>query len=462
MKKITILLVNVFLITFTYCQSNVRVINTIYPNESNSNDLKFLDTILKDKSMILLGEDTHFDGSTMLAKLRIIEYLHDHLGFEILLDERNIYEAYRAVSDVEMGKDSMVGAFCFLTEAYASRIAEHDYFLAKYMDSCRKVNKQLQYYGFDIVKSSPFFLAFPSEVLEIIQKYSSKEKEEFFLNCWKSFFDIGNIKIYGPSKRKVKAKKYDIPGKEKVCLELVAMIEDILKGKGSALTPQETKKLMFISRSLLSDLCFMKQLESGGFSIKSESKYSSLQIREKGLSDNLIWFIENYCKNKKIIISASSFHIGRKLNTINPLPDEISRSTQTMTDVLWSRYPDKIYSIAFIDYQGLRGAGMDLNNLEIWETINTKPSNTMEYLLHNRKSPYLFYDISKRLSPEGDMPLGSFTMYPTFEKPYNTQWADIYDGLFYIDTMRPFLVKYLANRDNLKEPYKLDDEWLKK
>src|SRR5213075_675009 len=192
MKTLIIYLL-LFVSVVSFGQHAVKIINNINPSDKNYSDLQFLDSLLMNKSIVLLGEDSHYDGSTSLAKVRLIKYLHEKLGFNILIDEVNIYEAYRAMADVKQNKDSLTGAMAVLTEIFPFQIAEHNYSLAKYIDSTIKQKNELNYYGFDIVPSSPYSLAFPSEVMEVIERYSNGNEQQELTKCWKDFFDIGKI-----------------------------------------------------------------------------------------------------------------------------------------------------------------------------------------------------------------------------------------------------------------------------
>ena len=49
--------------------------------EVNEVDFSFLDELLEDKRIVLLGEQLHDDGTTFEVKSMIIKYLHDKLGF---------------------------------------------------------------------------------------------------------------------------------------------------------------------------------------------------------------------------------------------------------------------------------------------------------------------------------------------------------------------------------------------
>ena len=62
----------------------IKSISMIYPDNS---DLKVLDSVLQENRILMLGENIHYDGATMQAKSRLIKYLHENMGYNVVLYE---------------------------------------------------------------------------------------------------------------------------------------------------------------------------------------------------------------------------------------------------------------------------------------------------------------------------------------------------------------------------------------
>lgn len=74
---------------------NIHILNL--PDSSindDYSDLEFLVQELAGKNIVVLGEALHYDGSTFRIKTRIIKFLHEKLGFNILLFEGGIYDMH--------------------------------------------------------------------------------------------------------------------------------------------------------------------------------------------------------------------------------------------------------------------------------------------------------------------------------------------------------------------------------
>ena len=85
------------LILFTII-SNAQDIKTfeLLPPESKEHiDLHFLKEELQGKDVVMLGEYTHMYGNIFEMKARIIEYLHEELGFNTIAMESPIYDIWK-------------------------------------------------------------------------------------------------------------------------------------------------------------------------------------------------------------------------------------------------------------------------------------------------------------------------------------------------------------------------------
>ena len=89
----------------------VRTINSINPTDTSFDDLSFLKERLKNADIVMLGEQNHFDGATFLAKARLIKYLHQELGFDVLVYEAGLYDMDRVWQDIRNKSSRSVSDF---------------------------------------------------------------------------------------------------------------------------------------------------------------------------------------------------------------------------------------------------------------------------------------------------------------------------------------------------------------
>jgi erythromycin esterase len=59
-------------------------------------DLQFFKTVLKDRRIVQLGESGHGVAEFNHAKVRLIKFLHQQMGFDVMAFESGLYECYNA------------------------------------------------------------------------------------------------------------------------------------------------------------------------------------------------------------------------------------------------------------------------------------------------------------------------------------------------------------------------------
>lgn len=71
----------------SYVKANTHKILTDNPDNDNFDDLEQFGAAIGDKRIVLLGEQSHGDAAAFLAKSRLIKYLHEKKGFNVLAFE---------------------------------------------------------------------------------------------------------------------------------------------------------------------------------------------------------------------------------------------------------------------------------------------------------------------------------------------------------------------------------------
>lgn len=79
-----------------YVQDHAQALSTIEPSATSEADLAFLEPILADRRIVGLGESSHGVAEYSRVKTRLVKYLHEKLGYDVLAFETSIVGAYLA------------------------------------------------------------------------------------------------------------------------------------------------------------------------------------------------------------------------------------------------------------------------------------------------------------------------------------------------------------------------------
>lgn len=75
----------------TYVKENINSVRTIQPDSTNYDDLEDIGKAIADSKIVMMGEQDHGDAPTFLAKTRLIKYLHEKKGFNVIAFESDFF-----------------------------------------------------------------------------------------------------------------------------------------------------------------------------------------------------------------------------------------------------------------------------------------------------------------------------------------------------------------------------------
>ncbi|MDP2955856.1 MAG: hypothetical protein Q8N53_05500, partial [Longimicrobiales bacterium] len=78
---------------------------SVDPANRDFSDLQDLRDVIGDSRVVMLGEQSHGDGTVFLAKTRLIEFLHQEMGFDVLAFESGLFDMRKAWEAMAEGRD---------------------------------------------------------------------------------------------------------------------------------------------------------------------------------------------------------------------------------------------------------------------------------------------------------------------------------------------------------------------
>lgn len=400
---------------------DVFEIREVNANNDLVSDLRFLDTLLDQKRIIFIGEADHGDGTAKFAKARLIKYLNEKLGFDVLIFERSFYELNK------------------MTQFLKSKV--HDpYYLLK------------EGFAYQELISPATESMFPSLIKLSKHRDFAIEGVDIMHNSWYSIFFEDDLLQYGLSKKLVQKYARDLR-----FLSLVSTCEscglEALEGSSFSfdefnsnsdlianeiIANSNIKKLdsEFVLKVMESNLGLSKWVYSR-LNVKNPNSIESLssrwELRDEIMSKNLTWLISKRYDTRKIIVSTSTYHISTGISQI-----------PTMADLLPDSIRAKSYFLPIVSYSGRHGYKLG-ESTDVIETYK-RDSSSVEFLLHSMNIPYLFVDFNS-LSDDNKNVINKLKMTPSSALNNRAKWTNIYNGVLFIDHMEPDIRKIKSIKD---------------
>ncbi len=403
---------------------NTSTVLSIDPENIDFEDLENLQTLLSDVRVVALGEPSHNDGGVFLAKTRLIKFLHQEMGFNVLAFENDFYALDKAWQKVRNGNDASLEIRKNLYWMWGESKQVKP--LLDYIDQSKYLNP-LIVTGFDfrvtaLANSKEHFLVELDSVLSMLSR------------------------SYIHSKRYVKFKKDFAQIMEKEYLHGLSHHDEI-----QLLNEIRSIKELFIRRKsteiikpigigfnywfqLVSNIevfcknAFSYTFENGG---KLLNKYGNKNgnLRDKQMGENAIWLVNHRFPKEKVILWGATYHFCRNLNRTDSIDmgGDYSKK-KTMGDVLWKVLEDDMFTIGFTAYRGKKG-----NQYEGNSDIGVASQGSMEYLLKDFQYAFLAFP-EFRNNPNSPTNIEMRLLGYLGKK---SNWADHLDAIFFINDMTP-------------------------
>lgn len=411
----------------SYGQKEVRFIKknaseiAIDFNNADYRDFADLKRKIGDARLVLLGEETHGDGTTIEAKTRMVRFLHEQMGFNVLAFESSFYNAERAWSVAHWDKDPLNAIQNSTFELWGH--TQQFLPLAKYIAGSVKTAKPLRITGFD-TQLHGFFLKrdLPVDFLMFLKKYDIPFENQMQQD---TFYKVYRALVFGFTQDQAVANAERISIREKLPAFkhiLDQKIKDI-----SSLPPDDVtsywKQIWISTREYLPAILAEKKIESGELA-------NAATIRDSLMAENLIWLTNNRYANDKIIVWAASWHIGRSPDNKSIPATEIY--PPVMGDYIKNSLGKKVYSICFTAYSG----EWAWYNMQTPHQIGSQTKDSFEALFNKAGFKNAFLDFkSNCLLPDGQWLSKKRAMRPYGYKDFLRSWPLIFDAVIFNSIM---------------------------
>jgi erythromycin esterase len=446
-KIILIIFFQFFCSDVSHCQF-LKNFDILPLNDMTDKNLYFLKDILKDKKIVFLGEQTHLNATDSRAKEKLIKYLHEELGFNVLILENNFGSFKYGYDEIVKKPDSAVFIMAKLTQSAYWCLDSLYFDVAKLVEKSLKTANPLILEGLDIVPSSSYDLLVLSKIEssfnKIFKGFNKTQGYKYFVE----FALKGQIKKSGlDSTLKGKSPAYF----SSKLSELLNWADSTIRIIQPSLEPSEITEYNFCVQALKSIHFYYLHILIDKKNILPNGMvtFDTYKIRDSGMGNNLNWLLNKYLENNKIIISTSSYHITKNIDSLITMPDGLTKGTKPMINFL-SDYNKKLsYNIAF-----LCGVG-EIGYETIVQQVLKPPRKSLEKILMKKNIEKIFLQFKEGKSTK-------FKMMPTFYDYYVEDWSKHYDAILFSRTAKPGNRVYLNMNINDLNGFDYPDDWYSK
>ena len=417
-----------------WLREHAVVVRTIDASDEDFTDLEPLVDAIADARVVQLGESSHGAGATFKAKVRLIKFLHQQMGFDVLVWESGMYDVSNVNGDLRAGNDpaeARRGVFSIWSDT--EEVAP----LFEYAQGSHAGPRPLEMAGFDMQFSG-----------------SSSDR---FIEEMQAFFGA----VQDPALR----------DRLLSLAEAVATASGRVTSSGDGPTPDDLDRFLATTDELLQLVgaqnhalvvahgqpqtdYFARTL--GNFRANGRHVYgyvapglpkegpewmantnASWNRRDARNADNLLWLLNEHYRGRKLIVWA---HNGPIMNAYyesdwSALSHAPQEGGMRPTGVfLAEAIGDEVYTIGFTAYAGEQRQQGGPGRLP----VNAAPEGSLEHSLHQLGEAHLFLDFRQLDNQPEHWLRQPRTMAIRGYMPEEMEdWTKVVDAIFFTDAMTP-------------------------
>lgn len=300
---------------------------SLAPDDDDFTDLRGLREAIGDARIVLLGEESHASGTSIRAMSRLVRFLHQEMGFDVVAFESGLYAMWKVWQLMQAGHDpgDAMRQGMFPIWPYAADFQP----LARYLGQQAVGPHPLEVSGVDCALTGTLSRKqLVSELWELVaREHLGEEGKNLVQGFWTTlsgFADSLNTHV-----------QPDV-------LSDLRLLAERLADAGENRSEAEGRTLRMwaqVSRSLAVSIAFFWSDE---ISLLNDR-------RDHQMAQNLVWLAREYFPGRKIIVWAHNVHVLRHTN-------QLFQNTQEdgvwMGQGVWEAFGDRSFVIAATAYSG--------------------------------------------------------------------------------------------------------------
>ncbi|NVO85754.1 erythromycin esterase family protein [Hymenobacter terrestris] len=382
-----------------------HIIRTIDPTDADFADLEFLRQEIGGARVVMLGEPTHGVGTGTAARIRLLRFLKERMGFTTVAFESGFYAVDRAEQEIQRGAPVAAAISASVYPVWTET--------QEFQAMLPLLGKGgLRVAGFDSQVSWN-----DDVMLEELETFLKPEKGadgiayDYLDECVSM---MGEHSIFPPSHQIL---LFDMQlGKARKLLTKVAAGPDARRRERAVFWLQQLRSLQAQAHDFASNDPAMKD--------SAEFKAKDSNARDAQMADNLLWYLRQHPQEKVVCWGA----IGHLSGKVSGFDNEELRQFRPMGQTVKAALaPGAVYVLSTLAGGGTHGFGY-------WgkhEPVPTPLPGSLEAELLAQGQDYSF------VSLKHDAPGRRLTTYALQFLPVAGLWSEAVDGFLYLKSIEP-------------------------
>lgn len=405
-----------------YVKQQTQPIASIDPAFGDAADLAAIGEAIGQARVVMLGEQDHGDGATMQAKTRLVKYLHEQKGFNVLVLEDDFFAlntGWEAVAKTEAARAQFLRKNMY---SNWSRCQQCEELLYRYIPQTYSTAAPLQLAGMDNQSYSPFsHQSLPGYLRgflgqQAVPLAATRRFNDFFV----PFLDT----LSQPYRFSTKPATYLIAHKQAKLRRFETMADTLL----AQLAP--AARASYGGR-VLDNLRVLAQ-ESAVF---TEDEIDTYNLRDAQMARNLEWLVSEKYPAEKIIVWAANLHIAKWRQAGYQSAERVT----TFMGAYFTATPGRVAQTYCLGF--LSATGVTQRVLAAQPTRLTAPRRGYFESWLPAQLPYAFVDFRafRAQQPSYAAPFSMRGLGYEGGRGYTDHavWTNIFDGIFFIREMQP-------------------------
>lgn len=389
-----------------YVIKNAVTLKSLSTEAIDDTDLEPIGKAIGNAKIVMLGEQDHGDAPTFLAKTRLVKYLHEKKGFNVLAFESDFF-ALNYGWDRTSKKSPIIDSF-ILKNIFSvwTTCDACNALLFKYIPTTYTTGNALTISGFDSQQYLNFsYYKMPrllDSTLRALQLPITRQSN-YATEILPLLDSIKRWSFFYPK---------DTTGIEKG----IGYLHIIREQFATKLSPKD-----FWVYAIDNEIGLANEIKKA---VKGNKNVD--EGRDARMASNLEWLMQTKFRDQKIIVWAADVHIAKNIKISKYYPQMSTTMGEEFNALL--RNPDDVYTVGFTSLAGVAGRVGSSGYV-----IKNRIKNSFETWFTD-KQPYAFVDFKtfNKLNPGHNE---SFYATPITHAVGLEQWNHVFDGLFFIKDM---------------------------